>query len=114
MTNTNVQMVPVGTDRAKAAPGGTAPLELPASTQRSMEEHRAWPMIGRLPVLLSVPIPLRGFKVRELLNLRCGQTIASTWAVTEDIPLQTGALPICWGEFEVVGQRIAIRLTRLA
>jgi flagellar motor switch protein FliN/FliY len=55
-----------------------------------------------------------GFKVRDLLNLTCGQTIASTWALTEDVPLQTGALHLFWGEFDVVGERIAIRLTRLA
>ena len=79
-----------------------------------MEEHAAWPMISRLPVMLSVKIPLRGFNVCHLLALRSGQTIQSAWAVTEDVPLKVGALQLCWGEFEVVEQQMALRLTRLA
>jgi flagellar motor switch protein FliN/FliY len=57
---------------------------------------------------------LSGFKVCNLLDLRCGQTITSAWAATEDVPLKVGTLQICWGEFEVVEQRMALRLTRLA
>jgi flagellar motor switch protein FliN/FliY len=79
-----------------------------------MEEHRAWPMIGRLPVMLAVNIPLRRFKVCHLLSLRPGQTIASTWPVTEDVPLKVGALQICCGEFEVLEQQMALRITSLA
>jgi flagellar motor switch protein FliN/FliY len=71
-------------------------------------------MIARLPASLSVSIPLSGLKVRNLLGLRCGQTIASQWAATEDVPLKVGELQICWGEFEVVEQQMALRLTRLA
>jgi hypothetical protein len=38
----------------------------------------------------------------------------SAWAETEDVPLKAGALQLCWGEFEVVEQNKALRLTRLA
>lgn len=79
-----------------------------------MEEHPAWSMIARLPVMLGVAIPLRGLRVCDLLALRSGQTIESAWATTEDVPLKVGTLQICWGEFEVVEQRMALRLTRLA
>jgi flagellar motor switch protein FliN/FliY len=79
-----------------------------------MEDHPAWPMISRLPATLEVNIPLSGFKVRHLLSLEQGQTVGSEWAVTEDVPLKVGVLQICWGEFEVVEQRMALRLTRLA
>lgn len=79
-----------------------------------LEEHPAWPMIAKLPAVLAVNIPLRGFKVRHLLSLQAGQTVVSSWAVTEDVPLKAGALRIGWGEFEVVEQKMALRLTRLA
>jgi flagellar motor switch protein FliM len=85
-----------------------------ASGTQAMEAHPAWPMISRLPVILEVKIPLSGFKVSDLLNLRCGQTIESAWAATEEVPLKAGALQLSWGEFEVVGERMALRLTRLA
>jgi flagellar motor switch protein FliM len=80
----------------------------------TMEDHTAWPMISRLPVVLTVTIPLRGFKVRDLLSLRSGQTVSTTWPVTKDVPLEVGALHLCWGEFEIAEQKLALRLTRLA
>jgi len=79
-----------------------------------MEDHSAWPMISRLPVMLAVNIPLVGLTVRNLLELKCGETIGSTWATTEDVPLKVGEVQVCWGEFEVLEQRMALRLTRLA
>jgi flagellar motor switch protein FliM len=78
-----------------------------------MEEHPAWPMISRLPVMLAVNIPLSGFKVSDLLALECGQTVESTWTSTAEVPLKVGAVQLSWGEFEVVGQRMALRLTTL-
>jgi flagellar motor switch/type III secretory pathway protein FliN len=85
-----------------------------ASGDGRMEDHPAWPMISRLPVVLAVNIPLSGFKVSDLLGLKPGQTIESAWAVTEEVPLKAGALQLSWGEFDVVDQRVALRLTRLA
>jgi hypothetical protein len=110
MTNTNLEMMAVDRERS----GTNTAVAAKDSTVASMEAHPAWPMIGRLPVLLAVRVPLRGFLVRDILALRCGQIAASACAVTDDVPLQTGTLDVCWGEFEVVEQRIAIRLTRLA
>jgi flagellar motor switch protein FliM len=81
---------------------------------QSMEDHPAWPMISRLPVKLSVSIPLARFRVRELLQLASGQTIESEWPTTEDVPLQVGDIQVSWSEFEVVEQHMALRLTRLA
>jgi flagellar motor switch/type III secretory pathway protein FliN len=86
----------------------------PPDECQEMEQHPAWPMISRLPVMLAVSVPMSGFRVTELLNLRTGQTIMSGWAVTEDVPLKVGPLQVGWGEFEVVEQQMALRLTRLA
>jgi flagellar motor switch/type III secretory pathway protein FliN len=88
-------------------------LTAPALSTSGMEEHAAWPMISRLPVMLAVTIPLTGFKVRDLLAVSEGQTIETAWAVTRDIPLRAGQVQLGWGEFEVVEQRMALRLTRL-
>jgi Type III flagellar switch regulator (C-ring) FliN C-term len=114
MTNANLQILPSGSECASRTQGTGVSHEHSGPAYSSMAAHPAWPMLGRLPVSIGVRIPLRGFKVRSLLSLRRGQTVASTWATTEDVPLQARALHVCWGEFEVVEQRIAIRLTRLA
>jgi flagellar motor switch protein FliN/FliY len=99
----------------KAAAGTALSIAAPSGARAlSMEAHPAWPMISRLPAVLAVSIPLNRFKVCDLLNLECGTTIESTWPETEDVPLKAGALQLCWGEFEVVEQNMALRLTRLA
>ena len=55
-----------------------------------------------------------GFRVRDLLALKQGLHISTVWPSSEDVPLSTGGAQLAWGEFEVVEQRMAIRLTRLA
>jgi flagellar motor switch protein FliM len=84
-----------------------------ADEATGMEAHAAWPMISTLPVRLAASIPLRGFRVCDLLSLASGQTIESQWPVAEDVPLKVGKVQLCWGEFEVVDQKIALRMTRL-
>ena len=84
------------------------------SAVERMERHAAWPMISRMPVTLAAGIPLRRFKVRDLLALVSGQVVESAWPATEDVPLKVGEVQLSWSEFEVVEQRMALRLTRLA
>jgi flagellar motor switch protein FliN/FliY len=114
MAEANGQMIATAVDSKGIANTAPSVSNLSCQVVRPMEEHPAWPMLARLPVMLTVTIPLRGFKVCNLLTLRCGHTIASSWAATEDVPLKVGALQACWGEFEVVEQQMALRLTRLA
>jgi flagellar motor switch protein FliM len=116
MAEANGQMTVGGTRGGEARPDDEATGLEPGAGVRgpSMEAHPAWPMIARLPVTLSASIPLKRFTVRDLLGLSCGQTIESAWATTEDVPLKADALQLSWCEFEVVGQSMALRLTRLA
>lgn len=78
-----------------------------------VEEHGDWPLLSRIPMQLTCSIPLK-FRVYDLLGLRPGQTILSEWTSTDDVPLKIGAVQLSWSEFEVVEQRMAVRLTRLA
>ena len=79
-----------------------------------IEEHADWPVLSRIPMRLRATIPLPRFRVRDLLLLKPGQTIESTWLSTDDVPLRVGTVQMSWSEFEVVEQRMAVRLTRLA
>jgi flagellar motor switch/type III secretory pathway protein FliN len=78
-----------------------------------VEQHRQWPILAQLPLKLDVSVALAGFKVRDLLALRTGKTVSSLWKVSEDVPVRIGDLEFGWGEFEVVDQRMSVRLTRL-
>ncbi len=78
-----------------------------------VEQHRSWPLLSQLPLKLDVAVPMPGFKVRDLLALHAGLTVESTWKVSEDVPLKVGGVEFGFSEFEVVEQRMAVRLTRL-
>jgi flagellar motor switch protein FliN/FliY len=70
--------------------------------------------LARLPVELDVAIPVREFRVRNLLALELGQVFESEWAHGEDMPLAAGEVQLAWSEFEVVESQLAVRVTRLA
>jgi flagellar motor switch/type III secretory pathway protein FliN len=70
--------------------------------------------IARLPVEVDVAVPVRSFRVRNLLLLEPGYVIESQWANGEDMPLSAGLIQLAWGEFEVVENDLAVRITRLA
>jgi len=70
--------------------------------------------LERMPVSLSISIPVRGFRVRTLLGMRAGELIETQWVNGEDLPLASGDLQLAWCEFEVVDTKLAVRVTRLA
>jgi len=69
--------------------------------------------VARLPVELEVAVPVREFRVRNLLALEAGSLIETQWAHDEDMPLASGNVQLAWSEFEVVESQLAVRLTRL-
>jgi flagellar motor switch protein FliM len=78
-----------------------------------VEDHPAWPKLRGLDLTLAVQVPLIQFKVQDLLRLASGQVFESAFSDTEDVPLRVGDIQLGWTEFEVVDQKIALRLTRL-
>ncbi len=70
--------------------------------------------LGALPVELKVAIPIPAFRVRDLVTIEKGRVLASEWANGEDLPLSCGDVQLVWTEFEVVDQKMAVRVTRLA
>jgi len=67
-----------------------------------------------LPVELDVAVPVRQFRVRNLLALQPGHLIESRWGHGEDVPLASGDVQLAWSEFEVIDAQLAVRVTRLA
>jgi flagellar motor switch protein FliM len=79
-----------------------------------IEEHASWPVLSQMTVVTTAGIPLRGFRVGDLLRLEPGQIVESEWSHTEDVPLKAGRVQVAWSEFEVADQHLVVRLTRLA
>jgi flagellar motor switch/type III secretory pathway protein FliN len=70
-------------------------------------------LAARLPVEVEVGIPVRGFRVRNLLALAAGVVVESEWGQGDDMPLAAGDVQLAWSEFEVIDTQLAVRLTRL-
>lgn len=70
------------------------------------------PLAG-LPMQLDVTVPVTGFRVQDLLALDKAAILESRWPHTEDVPVWCGGVQLVWTEFEVVDQKLAVRITRL-
>ncbi len=70
------------------------------------------PLAG-LPMQLDVAIPIPGFRVQDLLSLDQGAVLETRWPHTEDVPVWCGGVHLVWTEFEVIDQKLAVRVTRL-
>jgi len=70
--------------------------------------------VGQIPVEIDVTIPIRNFRVRNLLALSSEQVIGTEWLEGEDLPLGARGAQLAWTEFEVIDQKLAVRITRLA
>lgn len=73
-----------------------------------------WARVESLPCLLTVEIPVPAFTVADLVHLAPGRIIATRWIAGQDVPLRINGELIAWSEFEVVEDRLAVRITELA
>ena len=85
-----------------------------ASAMGRIETHPEWELLARLPMRLKAGITLEKFKVKDLLGLAAGHVVESSWGNEADVPLHCGKVQLGWAEFEVVEQRLAVRITRMA
>jgi len=92
---------------AKEAP--SSPAESPSEPRQGLAETFGW-----LPCQVSLEIPIVKFTVGDLLRLGNGSIAETACLSTSDIPLRANGLLIAWTEFEVIGNRLALRITELA
>jgi hypothetical protein len=71
-------------------------------------------VVCRMPVEVEVGVPVRDFRVRNLLALNPGMIVRSHWNQGDDLPLAAGHVQLAWIEFEVVDSVLAARITRPA
>lgn len=85
--------------------------------QRESETAEAaatWNHVLLLPCTVTVDLPVAGFRTRDVLALGPQSVIPTNCLVGSDIPLRVNGELIAWGEFEVAGERLVLRLTELA
>jgi flagellar motor switch/type III secretory pathway protein FliN len=96
---------------SSAAPNLDANLEraagpLPVSGQKDPIDTMPW-----LPCTLTLEIPVVRFTIADLLALKEGSIVETACHHTSDVPLRVNHLLIGWTEFEVVEDRLAVRIT---
>jgi hypothetical protein len=87
----------------------TQPLEGALEKKRIAPNSPA----ARLPVEVDIAVPIRGFRVRNLLSIGLGEVIETQWSNGSDLPLAAGDVQLAWSEFEVIDTQLAVRVTRL-
>ena len=72
-------------------------------------ERFAW-----LPCRLSLELPVTKFTLGDLLRLGKDSVVTTGLRSTEDMPLRVNRRLIAWVQFEMIGDRLAARITELA
>jgi flagellar motor switch/type III secretory pathway protein FliN len=67
-----------------------------------------------LPCSLTLEVPVVHFTIADLLALQVGSIAETACHHTSDLPLRVNQLLIGWTEFDVVGDRLALRITEMA
>jgi flagellar motor switch/type III secretory pathway protein FliN len=69
--------------------------------------------LDRLPMRLDAMVKVHSFRVQDLLSMEKGTIVETVHEHTQDIPVRSGGALLVWAEFEVLDQRLAVRITRL-
>lgn len=89
-------------------------LESKADEKVSQGASDALDSIHWLPCTLSLEIPVVHFTIGDLLSLTKGSIVETACHHTSDIPLRVNQVLIGWTEFDVIGERLAVRITEQA
>jgi flagellar motor switch/type III secretory pathway protein FliN len=73
-----------------------------------------WSEAAWLPCTLSVDLSLCRFSVRDLLQLEVGAILETNHVNGSDVRVVVNTQLVAWAEFDVVAQRVAVRITELA
>jgi flagellar motor switch/type III secretory pathway protein FliN len=78
------------------------------------QERDPGELLPWLPCMLALDIPVLKFTVGNLLSLAKGSIVETAYHQSSDLPLRVNGQLVGWTEFEVVGDRLAVRLTDLS
>ncbi len=92
---------------------GVVLLQAQRSQSNAGRDRNPGDALPWLPCTLALEVPVVGFTVGYLLNLREGSLVQTACHQSTDIPLQVNGTLMAWTEFEVVGERLAARITDL-
>lgn len=66
-----------------------------------------------IPAPLTVEVPVVALTVRDLFRLEKGSIVATSQPAGANVPIQIGKALVAWGEFQVFGEKLAVRMAEL-
>ncbi len=112
-TTTGTELATVSANVVRSADLDLMRMAPKAPWMMRIEEHPSWETVSQLRITIRAGVLLNRFRVRDLLSMKEGQVFESVSSATEDVSVRVGQVQLGWSEFEVLEQRMALRLTRL-
>jgi flagellar motor switch/type III secretory pathway protein FliN len=99
-----------------ALPQSNSPNAATPGTQLARLRGSADALAGFLhvPVSLRVEVPLVALTVGDLFRLDKGSIVSTGQLTGANVPLRVGGRLLAWGEFQVIGEHLAVRVAELA
>jgi len=83
-------------------------------TAAALPEHEDhWRHLMDVPAVVSVEVTVVALTVRELYRLEKGSIVTTSQSSGANVPLRIGGSLLAWGEFQVVNDRLAVRVAEL-
>lgn len=67
-----------------------------------------------LPCTLTLDVPVVHFTIADLLALKVGSIVETGCSHASDLPLRVNQVLVGWTEFDVLGDKLAVRITEQA
>jgi flagellar motor switch protein FliN/FliY len=72
-----------------------------------------WPEVLELPCHLDVELRVPGFRIRDLLSLEVDSIVDTQRSEGAHVPVVVNGVMVAWAEFDVMEDRLAVRLTEI-
>ncbi len=72
-----------------------------------------WAEVLELPCHLQVELEVPGFRIRDLLSLDVDSIVDTQRREGAHVPVRVNRVMVAWAEFDVMEDRLAVRLTEI-
>lgn len=87
--------------------------ELEHAVETDVPAKDPWAQVMELPCHLSVEVKIPNFTVGDLLRLAVSSVLDTRHHDGSHVPVRVNGQMIGWAEFDVINDRLAVRLTEL-
>jgi flagellar motor switch/type III secretory pathway protein FliN len=113
MMSASKSVATAGSAPSNAGANGQTATPVAGAVIPAPETSGRWADAELLPCQLSAEVKVERFTVRDLFCLEVNSVLDAGWSQSTDVPLNANSQVIAWAEFEVIGERLAVRLTEL-